>query len=459
MAELGLDTGAWGTYLVKLLGLKEGTESLEVLSPEAIKAGTLDTLRLMSLVGSRRRPIVVVVEDCHWIDRTSEEVLTAVVEDLAGAAMLLISTYRPGYRPPWMDKSYATQLSLPPLAAAEGAAIIHALLPELSPSAALTRSLLATAEGNPFFIEELARAMQGPARTQTTLVVPETIPAVIAARIDRLPDESKRLLQAASVLGRECPRRLLTAVWASVTPVDGPLRDLVRHEFLYERADPGDAVYVFKHALTQETAYEMLLGPRRAQLHVAAAQAIESMYADRLPEVFGPLAYHYARTEDAGRAVEYLVCVGDRANATYALPEAVTAYRGALAQVDRLPPTERDRWILRIVLMLAEVLALQGDLPASRDLMLQHEDEVERIDDAELTATGGGPAPVPSARATSPRAAATVSVSAGPTTCSPPNTSGPAISGTPRPRPRAPPTSCAPSAPSDGSALRIGSLA
>src|SRR5262245_53943214 len=170
----------------------------------------------MSLNGSQQRPLICEIEDLHWIDKTSEDYLATLVESLAGAAILLLVTYRPGYRPPWLDKSYATQLALRQLAPQDGAVVVRSVVQRALLPAHLEQMILVKAEGNPFFLEELTRAVLEHGDLQEAVAVPDTIQGVLMARLDRLPEVPKRLLQTASVLGREFSMGLLTAIW------DGP---------------------------------------------------------------------------------------------------------------------------------------------------------------------------------------------------------------------------------------------
>src|SRR5262249_354650 len=153
--------------------------------------------------------LIFAVEDLHWTDQTSQEYFGVLVENLAGAAILVLGTYRPGYRPPWMDKSYATQLSLHRLTAQDSLHVVHSGLPAEQPPDPVAQTILAKAEGNPFFLEELTRAVAEQAGPRGDVTVPDTIHGVLMARIDRLPEEPKRLLQTAAVLGREFSLRLL----------------------------------------------------------------------------------------------------------------------------------------------------------------------------------------------------------------------------------------------------------
>jgi predicted ATPase len=259
--EVGMDAEASAPYLLQLLGVKEGTEPLAVLTPEAIRTRTFETLKQMSLNGSQRRPLIFEIEDVHWIDNTSQDYLAAFVESLPGAAVLLLISYRPGYRPPWIDKSYATQLSLRTLTPQDSATVVRSTSHDTTLPTHMAQRIIEKAEGNPFFLEELTRAVIEYGDLHADIAVPDTIHGVLTARIDRLPEAHKRLLQTASVLGREFSSRLLEAIWDGTSALEPLLLDLKRLEFLFERTGAAESTYVFKHALTQEVAYSSLLPP------------------------------------------------------------------------------------------------------------------------------------------------------------------------------------------------------
>ncbi len=381
---LGMDPDKWGPYLLHLLGVKDGTDRLAVMSPEAIKAHTLETLRQMSLKGSRQRPIVFAVEDLHWTDKTSEECFASLVENLTGAPILFLLTYRPGYRPPWIEKSYATQMALQPLALQDSLSVVHAILQTESVPDSLRELILTKAEGNPFFLEELACAVGEQGELRPTAAVPNTIEEVLLDRIDRLPEAPKRLLQTASILGREVSLRLLAAIWEGSGGLEPHLRELMRLEFLYEQTGGEEPVYVFKHALTQQVAYESLLGSHRQALHAAAGRALEALYTDRLGEVYDRLAYHYSKTTMADKAVKYLTRSAEKAVRAHAHTEAVRALEEALAHVERLPAPERDRRRFDLILRQASSLIPLGRFPETLELLLRERDLVERIQDASL---------------------------------------------------------------------------
>ena len=381
----GLDPQLAAPYLLHLLGVTEGTESLAELSPEAIQSRMFLVMRQMSLEGSRRRPLVMAIEDLHWIDKASEAYVESLVDSLAGAPLLLVLTYRSGYRPGWLTKSYATQIALSPLAPDESAALLRsAFAPPTLPDDAL-RQIVERAEGNPFFLEELARSVEEHGAPPSPEAVPETIEEVLLARIDRLGDAPRRCLQTAAVLGREAPARLLRAVWGESPDLEPALRELVRLEFLFDRPGTDGPVYVFTHALTREVARESLAPARRVALHAAAAQTLETLGADRLDTVADRLAYHYAKAKVADRAVEWLARVAEKSARSHAHVEAVAALREALEHADRLPADRREPRRLDLVLRLAHCLSFLGRFPETRDLLLSIQPEIERGESPELT--------------------------------------------------------------------------
>ena len=327
---------------------------------------------------------MLVVEDVHWIDRTSEEFLATLVDRLGGAPVLFVATHRPGYRVTWLDRSYGTQITLSPLAPADSARLVEAVAREQL-GADVSQAILRRGEGNPFFLEELARTMiEHNAATDT---IPQTVQGVIMARIDRLADVPKRLLQTASVIGREVPLGLLGRIWSGPADVDAALVELCRLEFFHERPAGDEPAYVFKHALTQDVAYDSLLTRTRGELHVRAAKALEAIHADRLDEIAATLAYHYARTDLLSEAVTWLTRAADGAARVYANAEALLHLDLAARRLQRLPEgPERDRRMIDVALRQAHSLYFLGRFRDSVDVLAPHEARLARLDDAALTA-------------------------------------------------------------------------
>jgi DNA-binding winged helix-turn-helix (wHTH) protein/class 3 adenylate cyclase/tetratricopeptide (TPR) repeat protein len=346
LCEAGLTPDMDAPYLLALLGIPEDTTALAGISPEVRRTRTLEILRHLSLHSPQGRLRVIAVENVHWIDPTSEEYLARLADSLSGAQLLLVTTYRPGYSPPWLDKSYATQLALPGLLPQDSRAVVQSVLPSAPDSGPWEQAILDTAAGNPFFLEELAWAVREGGVAQPTALIPDTVQAVLAARIDRLPPAEKRLLQTAAVIGHEVPLRLLQAVTElSEDVVQHGLARLQAGEFLYEARPFPDLAYTFKHALTHHVAYNSLLQERRCSLHARIVDALEELYADHLaeaasggsPDQVERLAHHAWQGEVWEKAVTYLRQAGAKAIAGSANREAVAHFERTLVALQHLP--------------------------------------------------------------------------------------------------------------------------
>jgi class 3 adenylate cyclase/tetratricopeptide (TPR) repeat protein len=381
LERAGMDVTEALPYLLRLLGIHEETGKLAELSPQALQARTFRVLRQLILGAGQGNVVVLEIEDLHWADKTSEDFLAFVVEGLVAARMLLLVTYRSGYRPPWIEKSYATQISLSRLNDQESREVARSVLQRVGAPEDLADAVLSKAEGNPFFLEELARSVL----EHPDVTVPDTIQGVLMARIDRLPEEHKRLLQTASVLGREISLPLLSKVWEQAGDLTPLLADLKRWELLYEEPTAEEPRYLFKHALTQEAVYQTLLKSRRQALHAAAGRAFEELHAGRLEDVYDSLAYHWSEAGDALNAVQYLVLLAAQAAGRYAHSEAAQALREALAHCENLPEVhQRDRRRLEVILRLAESLLPLAQFPETLELFLAHRDLPERLGEPSL---------------------------------------------------------------------------
>ena len=354
IARAGLPVEERTPYLLQALGIREGTQALERISPETVMARTLETLQALVLAQSRQRTLVLAIEDLHWIDKTSEEFLARLIEEMAGARIQLVTTTRPGYSPPWLGKSYVTQLPLRVLSRDAARRLVGAAAERTSISDSVTDAILGKAEGNPFFLEELAQALPARDDLQSAQALPDTIQGVLAARIDRLPEEVKRTLQTAAVLGREFSVRLLTAVSDHTTCLVKDLAALKQLEFLYERAEAEGPVYTFKHALTQEVAYDSLLTSRRQALHDAAGCAIEDFYPDRLEEHYELLAHHFSRSASGDKALDYLEFANRKAMKANAVFDAKGFFEQAMRILNALEDSDMHRH-RRVALIAAQV--------------------------------------------------------------------------------------------------------
>ncbi len=350
----GMDAIASAPYLLHLLDPGEGGEALARLSPDVVKARTFETLRELSRRLAGRTPLVIVVEDLHWVDRTSEEYLGTLVDVVAGARILLVTTHRPGYRPPWMDRSYATQVALQPLSPHESQSLVRDVIGPADVDEPTVEMIVSKAEGNPFFAEELARAVTEGGRPTPGSPVPDTVEGVLMARIDRLAAEDKRVLQAAAVIGRTLPFLLLQAI---LEPADEALRERLARlqgaEFLYETRAASELEYTFKHALTHEVAYASLLPAQRRALHARIVDVLESWQREGREELVERLAHHAIQAEAWEKAVDYARRAGRQALTRSAHRDAAAWFDQALSAVSHLPE-RRER--------LEQAIDLQFDL-------------------------------------------------------------------------------------------------
>jgi class 3 adenylate cyclase/tetratricopeptide (TPR) repeat protein len=320
------------------------------LDPSQRRQRTLDALKRLLLRESQVQPLLLVFENLHWIDAETQAFLDGLVESLPTARLLLLVNYRPEYQHGWRNKTYYTQLRLDPLPPASAEALLQSLLGDDAGLVPLKQRLIEQTQGNPFFLEESVRTLvetqvlvgnQGAyrlARALPSIRVPATVQAVLAARIDRMPPEEKQLLQTAAVIGTEVPLPLLQAM--AEAPEESlrlGLAHLQAAEFLYETRLFPDIEYTFKHALTQQVAYETLLQERRRALHASIVVALEALAGDRVAEEVERLAHHALRGEMWDKALAYCRQAGERAMARSASREAVGYFEQALNTLPHLP--------------------------------------------------------------------------------------------------------------------------
>jgi class 3 adenylate cyclase/tetratricopeptide (TPR) repeat protein len=352
-------------YVFGLLGIHEGGDPFAQMDAQIRRRRTQDALKRILLRESLNQPLIVVFEDLHWIDTETQALLNLLTDSIANARILLLVNYRPEYRHEWGHRTHYTQLRLDPLSAAGAKEMLNALLGDGKDLVALKRLIIELTEGNPFFVEEIVQALfedgalqrNGSvklARSMNAVKVPATVQAVLAARIDRLPPEEKELLQTLAVIGREFPADLVRAVAQRTEAVlDGILSHLQGAEFIYEQPAFPDVEYTFKHALTQEVAYNSVLIERRKLLHHQIADAIESLFTDRLDDHVKQLALHYSRSGDALKAVEYLQRAGQQATSHAFFEEAIAQLHAALELLPKLDDaTMRDSQELAIRMAL-----------------------------------------------------------------------------------------------------------
>jgi class 3 adenylate cyclase/predicted ATPase len=338
--------------LLWLLDVLPDDSPFHTLEAPQRRQRALEAIRRVLLRESQVQPLLLVCEDLHWIDTETQALLDTLVDSLPTVRLLLLVNYRPEYQHGWGSKTYYTQVRLDPLPPASADALLQVLLGDDPSLAPLKRLLIERTEGNPFFLEESVRALVETGvlagepgayrltRPLPDIAVPATVQAVLAARIDRLPPEAKRLLQTAAVIGTEVPFSLLQTV-ADMAPetLHRSLAQLQGAEFLYETHLFPERVHTFKHALTQNVAYQSLLTSTRQRMHRQIAQTLETLFpetAETQPEL---LAHHYTEAALPEPAVAYWQLAGQQASDRSAHVEAINHLSTGIELLTTLPET------------------------------------------------------------------------------------------------------------------------
>ena len=329
-----------------LLSLKVEDPKFESLQPEGKKYGTFEAVKDLLISMSKEKPLVIFAEDVHWIDKISEEFFTFFSRCINEHRIMMLSAYRPEGTPPWAQGIHYQRLGLKTLSSKSSAHLVHNILGGLPLETALEQKIVKKTRGNPFFVEEIVRELleRGDiAKTEDQYVsaqpigqlqIPNTVQAVLAARMDRLSEELKHTMQVASVIGRDFAFKILKTVLELGDELRGHLTNLVGLEILYEKALFPELEYIFKHALTQEVAYDSLLKQRRRVIHGHIAQVVEELYSEQLDESYELLAHHYERSGNAEKAVHYLILAGEKSNQQNAVQSAFDFFRRALKLAD-----------------------------------------------------------------------------------------------------------------------------
>jgi class 3 adenylate cyclase/tetratricopeptide (TPR) repeat protein len=338
-----------------LLDIATDDAQWEQLDAATRRDRTFTSVKSLFLSESLVRPLLLVVEDLHWADSETRGLLDGLVEILPTARIMLVVTYRPEFTHSWGGRTYYTQFSMQPLSPNTADELLVNLIGDDQSVRVLRQILIRQTAGNPFFLEEIVRALiesgslvgdHAGYRTSITperISIPASVHAVLAARIDRLSAEGKRLLQACSVIGIDVPFGLLGEVAGMrAERLVTALRRLQAAEFLYETALYPEPRYSFKHALTHEVAYSGLLREHRASLHATVVMAIEKLNPDRLSEHVESLARHAVLGELWDKAVAYLCQAGTQAAKRSAHRTALVFFDEALEVLRRLPPTRTN---------------------------------------------------------------------------------------------------------------------
>ena len=345
------------------------------------KRRTLDAIKRILLRESLNQPLMVIFEDLHWIDDETQVLLNLLADSIGTAKILLLVNYRPEYSHQWGSKTYYTQLRLDPLGKESAEEMLSSLLGDDKGLIPLKRLIIEKTEGNPFFMEETVEVLLDDGalirngsiklvKPLAELKIPPTVQAILASRIDRLPPDEKALLQTLAVIGREFPFGLIrSAVAKPDDELNRMLGDLQLAEFIYEQPAAGDIEYTFKHALTQEVAYQSVLVERRKVLHEKIGAAIEALASIQIDDHLAELAHHYSRSSNVGKTVEYLDRAGRQAMMRGVFKEAELHFKQAIAALSTTSETpERIRREFNLQYALWQVLAFTSRMGAVENL-------------------------------------------------------------------------------------------
>ena len=379
-----------------LLSVKVDDEKYLKLEPKHKREKIFESIRDLFISVSQEKPLILVIEDLHWIDEATEAFLDYLIEWIANTSIMLVLLYRTEYHHQWNSKTYYPKIGLDQLGTDSSAELIRAMLEEGDVAPELKELILKRAAGNPLFMEELTHTLieNGSikkannqfvlSRNINDIQIPDTVQGIIAARMDRLEENLKRTMQVASVIGRDFAFRILQTITGMREELKSYLLNLQGLEFIYEKRLFPELEYIFKHALTREVAYNSMLVTRRKEIHENIGKAIEEIYRDRLEEFYEMLAYHYAMSDNYQKASEYLKLSGNKAFSKYANQEAYNYYKEALNTLKKLPETvDRKKEELEIGLLMLNPIPLIGFKEDTKDIIINSEKIAKELGDKE----------------------------------------------------------------------------
>ncbi len=343
-------------YLLELLSVKESGIDEISLSPEARKDRTLEALKRIVLKESEIQPLIMAVEDLHWMDRSSEDAFQDLLESISAAKVFLIFTYRPEFIHTWGSRSYHSQVTLNKLSNRESLAMATYMLGTPNIERDLEDLILQKTEGIPFFLEEFIKSLKDLkviekkdhsyqlSKDIQRLTIPSTIQDVIMARVDNLPEDAREVLRTGSVIEREFSHDLIKRVTGLPEPeLLSHLSTLKDSELLFERGIYPDSAYIFKHALTREVVYDSILTKKKKQLHEKIAGTMEDIYKDDICYHYGVLSDHCIASENYEKGAEFARLEAKRFQKAASLRDAIEYAKKSVNSWEKLPQTEENQ--------------------------------------------------------------------------------------------------------------------
>jgi class 3 adenylate cyclase/tetratricopeptide (TPR) repeat protein len=350
---LEVDEASTLPYLLELLSVKDSGIDKISMSPEGRKDRIMEALKRIVLKGSEVRPLIMAIEDLHWLDKSSEDVSKYLLESISGAKVFLIFTYRPEFVQTWGGKSFHSQVNLNRLSNRESLAMSRHLLGTEDIDGKVEQFILEKAEGVPFFVEEFIKYLKDlkiiekkgnkyqMAKDIQDVTIPSTIQDVIMAKVDSLPEGAKDVLQTGSAIEREFGYELIKRVTGySERELLSHLSALRDSELVYERGIFPKSTNIFKHALTRDVVYDSILTKRKKELHHEIGQAVEELYKDNINEHYEVLADHYIASENYEKAAAYSKLAGKKAEKAASLNDAIAYAKKRVASIEKLPKTD-----------------------------------------------------------------------------------------------------------------------
>lgn len=339
-------------YILELMSVNDSGINQIDMSPDGKKAQIIESIKRIALKGTEIRPLIMVIEDLHWIDKSSEDVLRDFLSSIPGAQILLILTYRPEYLPPWSGKSYHSQMNLYRFSNRESLSMMCYLLDMDNVPLDFEELVLEKTEGNPFYIEEFIKSLQelnicekndlsSIAKGNHSVTIPSTIQDVIMSRVDRLPEKAKQILLSGAVIEREFGHELLKEV------MNIPEQELLKNidilknsELLYERGIFPESTYIFKHALTRDVIYDSILTEKKKALHETIGNVIERLYKEGISEFYGILSDHFLKSDNYEKSIAYSEKAGKAAQKKNAFIDAIYYAKKRADCLEKLPQTD-----------------------------------------------------------------------------------------------------------------------
>lgn len=351
-----IDEASTLPYLLELLSVKESGIDKIPMSPETRKDRTLEALKRVVLRGGEFRPLIVAIEDLHWMDRSSEDALKELLESISATRIFLIFTYRPEFVHTWGSRSYHSQVTLNRLSNRESLTMATHILGTPDIDRDLEELILQKTEGIPFFIEEFIKSLKDLGVIERKgrqyrlskdigkLTIPSTIQDVIMARVDNLPEGAREVLRTGSVIEREFSHDLIKRLAGL------PEQELLSHlsslkdsELLYERGIYPESTYIFKHALTREVVYDSILTRKRKHLHERIANTMEESYKDNICDHYGVVAGHCIAGEKYEKGAEYSRLEARKSQKAGSFKDAIEYQEMSINCLERLPQTEETQ--------------------------------------------------------------------------------------------------------------------